>query len=184
MTRFAPIAVTLATLTLAAPAFAAGSSGSADTTTPPTATETSTQCAAGQIFDTQSQSCLDVKSEVFTDDDLYEAARELAYAGDYERTLEVLAEAEDQNDPRILNYYGFTNRKMGNTDAAMTYYQAALEVDPGYILARSYMGQGMAASGDIAGAEAQLVQIAALGGEDTWAYASLHKAIGGEQSDY
>ena len=178
MTRILPISAVL--LALAAPAFAAGS----DSTTPPTSTSTTTKCEKGQVFDDKTQKCLDAKSESVTDDDRYHAARELAYNGKYDRALEVLASAENQEDPRILNYYGFTNRKLGNSDEAMEFYQAALAVDPDYILARSYMGQGLAAAGDLAGATEQLEEIALRGGRDSWAYESLMRAIGGVAVDY
>ena len=178
MTRILPISAVL--LALAAPASAAGS----DSTTPPTSTSTTTKCEKGQVFDDKTQKCLDAKSEAVTDDDRYHAARELAYNGKYDRALEVLASAENQEDPRILNYYGFTNRKLGNSDEAMEFYQAALAVDPDYILARSYMGQGLAAAGDLAGATEQLEEIALRGGRDSWAYESLMRAIGGVAVDY
>jgi len=178
MTRILPISAVL--FALAAPAFAAGS----DSTTPPTSTSTTTKCEKGQVFDDKTQKCLDAKSEAVTDDDRYHAARELAYNGKYDRALKVLASAENQEDPRILNYYGFTNRKLGNSDEAMEFYQAALAVDPDYILARSYMGQGLAAAGDLAGATEQLEEIALRGGRDSWAYESLMRAIGGVAVDY
>ena len=178
MTRILPLSAAL--IALAAPIFAAGS----DSTTPPTSTSTTVKCEKGQVFDEKTAKCLDAKSEAVTDDDRYNAARELAYNGKYDRALMVLAAAEDQNDPRILNYKGFTHRKMGDTDAAMGFYQAALKVNPDYILARSYMGQGLAAEGDLAGATEQLEEIALRGGKDTRAYASLMQAIGGVAVDY
>lgn len=178
MTRILPLSAVI--LALAAPAFAAGS----DSTEPPKTTNTTTQCEKGQVFDEKTAKCLDAKSEAVTDDDRYHAARELAYNGKYDRALEVLASAENQNDPRILNYKGFTHRKMGETGTAMSFYQAALAIDPDYILARSYMGQGLAAEGDLAGAVEQLEEISLRGGRETWAYASLERAIGGVAVDY
>lgn len=179
MTKLFQIAA-LCTATLATPAFAAGS----DSTTPPTTTKTSTDCKKGQVFDEKTSKCLDVKSDALSDDDRYRAARELAYNGLYDRALEVLAAADNQDDPRILNYYGFTNRKLGNDDAAMTYYRAALAIDPDYILARSYMGQGLAAKGNLTGAAEQLEEIRLRNGTETWAYASLERAIAGMPSDW
>ena len=175
----------LATLSAAAmiaagPVFAAGS----DDDTPPTKTETTTECTDGQIFDEKTQTCLDATEQSFNDTDRYEAARELAYAGRIDDAMVVLAAAQDQNDPRILNYKGFTQRKLGNMDAAMAFYEQALAIDPDYILARSYMGQGLVTMGDEAGARAQLVEIAARGGKDSWAYASLENAMAGQQTSY
>lgn len=178
MKLFVP--ATVLALSLAAPAFAVGSSDSE----PPKTTKTTTECEKGQVFDEKTKTCLDSKSEAVTDDDRYHAARELAYAGEYDRAMLVLASADNQNDPRILNYYGFTNRKLGNDTEAMEFYQAALAIDPDYILARSYMGQGLAAQGDLAGAVAQLDEIRLRDGTESWAYASLEKAIAGSPSDW
>ena len=178
MTRLFTAALLAASL--ATPVFAVGSESSE----PPETTKTSTDCKKGQVWDKKKKACLDVKSEAVTDDDRYHAARELAYNGQYDRAMDVLASAENQNDPRILNYYGFTNRKLGNDDLAMKYYQAALAIDPDYILARSYMGQGLAAKGDIVGAVEQLEEIRLRSGTETWAYASLEKAIAGTSSDW
>ena len=172
--------MTTISIAIAGSAIAAGS----DSTKPPKKTKTSQVCEKGQVYDKQTKSCLDAKSELFNDDAIYEAARELAYDGQYQNAQLVLAAADNQEDPRILNYYGFTHRKLGNMADAMRYYEAALAVDPDYILARSYMGQGLVADGDLAGAKAQLKAIGDLGGVETWAYASLEKSINGQSSDY
>lgn len=176
-TAYLSVAITVA---ISGASLAAGS----DDTSPPTPSETTTQCEEGQVFDATSKTCLDAKAELFDDDTLYAAARELAYDGQYENAQTVLAAAADQSDPRILTYYGFTNRKMGNTKEAERYYNAALAIDPDYILARSYMGQGMIAEGDVAGAKAQLREIEKRGGGQTWAYAALSRALTGENTDY
>lgn len=161
-----------------APVMAAGDE------TPPKTTNTTKKCKQGQVYDAQSKKCLKVESHNFTDDQLYLAARELAYDGQYHNALHVLDAAKNQNDPRILNYRGFTNRKLGNHAAAMEFYEAALTIDPDYILARSYMGQGLLANGDLVGALTQLKEIRARGGEDTWSFAALDQALRGIPTDY
>lgn len=173
-------AIIAAALTLAAPApaMAAGED------TPPKTTNTTKKCKQGRVWDAQTKKCLKVQSSNFTDDALYEAAREFAYAGQYDHALTALDAAQNQNDPRILNYRGFTNRKLGNHDAAMGYYQAALRIDPDYILARSYMGQGLLAYGDEAGARAQLAEIRERGGRGSWSYVSLAMALRGAPTGY
>jgi tetratricopeptide (TPR) repeat protein len=174
------IAVAMAATSIATFSFAAGS----DSTEPPVKTETTQVCKDGQVFDKKTKKCLDVEGAVLTDDEIYTAARELAYDGQYDNALKVLAAAENPNDPRILNYKGFANRKAGRVAEGMEYYRAALKIDPDYILARSYMGQALIADGDIEGARAQLIEIASRGGEETWAYASLEKALAGEATDW
>ncbi len=141
------------------------------------------KCKTGQIYDKKSKSCVaqDTKLDV---DSLYENVRELAYAGRYTDAQVVLAQMPG-NDDRRLTYMGFTARKMGNMDAAMSYYAQALSVNPSNVLARSYMGQGFVEQGQITQAISQLRAIRAHGGAGTWAEASLRTAIAtGQTSNY
>lgn len=160
-------------------AFAAGESDST-----PKPTETSTKCADGEVFDKDKNECVKSASLDLDDDDRYEAVRELAYSGRPESALMVIASAEGADTPRFLTYRGFALRKMGDFEGAMVAYRKALEIDPDYILARSYMAQGMLQQGDFSGAHAELRAIEAKGGRDTWAYASLVQAINGQPTNY
>lgn len=171
----APLALPL----LATMALAAG-----DSNTAPKPTETSTKCADGEVFDKDKQECVKSASLDLNDDDRYEAVRELAYAGRPDSALMVIAAADTADSPRFLTYRGFALRQKGDFDGAMTAYRKALAIDPDYILARSYMAQGMLQQGDFAGAHAELKRIEATGGRDTWAYASLVQAINGQPVNY
>ena len=67
----------------------------------------------------------------------------------------------------------------------MAFYTAALKQNPDYLLARSYMGQGLIAMGDIDGAKAQLREISLRGGRNTWPYFALKQSIrSGPSSGY
>lgn len=154
-------------------AFAAGSSDNS----PPKPTETTKVCKDGKVWDKQTKSCVDAKESRLDDDTRYAAARELAYAGKYSDALNVLAAMSDQGESRVLTYYGFTHRKAGRADLGMQYYNAALEADPDNLLARSYMGQGLVAAGNIEAAKVQLAEIEARGGTSSWPETSLRKAI-------
>lgn len=165
-------AITLAAL--ASPAFAVGGDD-----TPPTPTETTTVCEDNQVFDEKTKTCVPADKQSLNDTQRYDAIRELAYAGGYDRALSILATAENPMDPRFLNYQGFISRKQGDLDSAMSFYRQALAIDPDYHLARSYMGQGLFAAGDIAGAEAQLTEIAARGGRHGWSYRALSMTVNG-----
>jgi len=123
--------------------------------------------------------CVDPATQSFNTDEVYNYVRELAYAGRYDDALTLLAMAPDQEDPRILTYYGFTNRMLGKTSLATVYYLRAIELDPANVLARSYYGQSLAERGHKTAAKLQLASIAEHGGEDTWAYASLASVIDG-----
>ncbi|MCU0825826.1 MAG: hypothetical protein MUE52_00095 [Tabrizicola sp.] len=178
--KFISTLSTLAVLSMGGAALAAGS----DDTEPPVKSETTETCTDGQVWDEKTGACVAPEQGAMTDDALYEAARELAYDGQYENALKVLAVAENPNDPRILNYKGFANRKAGRIAEGMAYYQAALAIDPNYILARSYMGQALVAEGDFLAARDQLLEIEARGGRETWAYAALEKALLGEETTW
>jgi len=176
--RLAPVAI--AATFLALPALAAGS----DSTSPPKPTETSTKCEDGMVFDETTKTCIKSSAELIDDDIRFAAVRELAYEGRYASAMMVIDSASDQEDPRFLNYRGYVNRKLGDLDTAMVFYKRALAKDPDYVLARSYMGQGLIEQGDLAGALAQLREIDARGGRDTWAYASLDQALRGAPVNY
>lgn len=150
-----------------------------DVTKPPVATETTTECKDGKIFDAAVKDCVDPKKTELNDDILFKAARELAYAGQYENSLKVLDSVKDQNSARILNYRGYDHRKAGRMELGMSFYKLALQADENYILARSYMGQALIEQGQIEEARVQLIEIRDRGGENTWAYRALLQSLGG-----
>jgi tetratricopeptide (TPR) repeat protein len=160
-------------LSIGLPAFAAGS----DSGDPPAATETTKTCKDGKVWDKAKKKCVAPDQSGFNDTQLYENARELAYAGQYDNAIAVLKVARNQNDPRILNYMGFSNRKAGRMEIGMRYYQQALAIDADYLLARSYMGQALIQQGDLDGARTQLVEIRDRGGENTYAYRALQDSL-------
>ncbi|WP_372352949.1 tetratricopeptide repeat protein [Pararhizobium sp. BT-229] len=150
-----------------------------DTTNPPEKTKTSIECKDGKVWDDQKKECVEAKKSGLDDDILFKAARELAYAGQYENSLKVLDAVKDQDSARILNYRGYSNRKAGRMELGMSYYKRALQADENYILARSYMGQALIEQGEIEEAKAQLIEIRDRGGENTWAYRALLESLGG-----
>jgi Flp pilus assembly protein TadD len=173
---------TLAALFMCLPlaSYGAGS----DDSTPPTPTETTTECKDGEIWDADTKACIKADDARLGDDARYEAVRELAYSGAYDRARLVLSTMEAR-DTRTLTYLGFIHRKEGNWDAALASYRDALAVDPGNILARSYMGQGFVINGEYDLAEAQYLEIIDRGGADTWAAEALRKALtSGDVLDY
>ena len=165
-----PMRFVLATalaLALPATAFAA-----MDETVPPK----KTKCESGFVYDKNSKKCVSSNGHSFDFDTLYQEVRSLSYDGRYTDAQELLA-MMPANDDRVMTYMGFTNRKMGNAEAAMTFYARALARNPANVMARSYMGQGFVEDGNITAAIEQLRQIRAHGGTGTWAEASLRTAI-------
>ena len=160
-------------LTLPAIAVAAGSGSS----NPPAPTQTTTKCTKTQVWDEKTQKCVNAQSGMLDNDTLFQAAREIAYAGRPDDALVVLSAMTEGDTDRVLTYKGFANRKAGRIDEGMKYYQAALIQNPDNILARSYMGQGLVLEGKFDLAKLQLQEIVARGGEGTWAEESLKQAL-------
>ncbi|MDP3525316.1 MAG: tetratricopeptide repeat protein [Hoeflea sp.] len=140
---------------LSGSAFAAGDSGSGNS---------SASCENGQVWDESQKKCVVPKKGSLDDDSLYEAGRDLAYAGRYEEAINVLSLASNRNDKRILNFLGFSHRKDGRLEVGIGYYRQAIDVDPTYTLVREYYGEALLLKGDAAGARAQLAAIETLCG--------------------
>ena len=136
-----------------------------------------TDAAVGQTAEV----CVSPSAEMsFNTDEIYNYARELAYDGQYRHALDLLALAPEQDDPRIMTYYGFAYRKLGNAELANEYYLTAIALDSGNIAARSYYGQGLVSMGKTDEAKIQLAAIVAEGGQGTWAHQSLQDVINGK----
>lgn len=146
---------------------------------PPKKTKTTAECTDGKVWDAEQKKCVEAKESGLSDDILFDAARELAYAGQYDNAIKVLAAMKEQGSARVLNYLGYANRKAGRMEIGMRYYKRALQADENYILARSYMGQALIEQGRIEEARVQLVEIRDRGGENTWAYRALLQSLGG-----
>jgi tetratricopeptide (TPR) repeat protein len=121
--------------------------------------------------------CVRLKAGLLNDEQLYEQGRELAAQGEYDWSLSVLAAITNQDDPRVLNYQGYSNRKAGRIDAGIVFYRRALSIDPDYVLAREYLGEGYVAAGKIELAKVELAEIAKRCGTDCTEYKMLLKHI-------
>lgn len=148
-----------------------------DSFTPPTPTETTTTCSGAQVWDSKTQSCVDSRESSLTDQHRFDAVRELAYSGAYDRATAVLASFDAPDSSDAQTYAGFIARKTGDMDAAFDHYAKALQADPDNVLARSYMGQGYVAVGNLDAAHAELREIRARGGRETWAEFALESAL-------
>ncbi len=137
------------------------------------------KCKKGEVLKKVGnvKKCVKVESGILPDEDLYQQGRALAKAGEYEWALQVLAAIENQNDPRVLNYTGYSNRKAGRLEIGITYYRKALAIDPNFVLAREYLGEGYVAAGRIDLAKLELNEIKARAGTGSEEYRDLAKAI-------
>ena len=163
----------LAAFAFAAPAPFANDAHAAGSSTP-----VKIKCRNGKVPDKRGKKCVRKTSSLTDDTQIARTARDLAYEGDYEGALALLDAAKNQNDPRILNYRGYTTRKMGDIEGGMRFYRAALRIDPSYTLVREYMGEGFLSLGQVDKAEEQLAEIERLcGGTKCREYTLLNSAI-------
>jgi tetratricopeptide (TPR) repeat protein len=134
-------------------------------------------CKKGEVW--KNNKCTKASSGILPDEQLYQQGRMLAKQGQYDWALQVLALVQNQNDPRVLNYEGYSNRKAGRIELGISYYQKALAINPNFDLAREYLGEGYVAAGRTDLAKAQLAEIATRCGTDCETYKDLSKAIDG-----
>jgi Flp pilus assembly protein TadD len=88
----------------------------------------------------------------------YAAGRQLVEDGKYAEAIPLLekAVAADAKNADALNYLGYSNRQLGNHDAALSHYQAALAIEPRHRGANEYLGELYLTLGDVAKAEERL----------------------------
>lgn len=177
MTRISTSLTVLALLALPQAGFAAGE-------IKPKKTQTTQQCAVGQIYDADTKACVDARESSLSDDERLDAARELATFGRADDALRVLASLQAPNTSDALTVRGYATRKAGDFDRGVALYVAALELDPQNWLARSYLGQGLVEKGDKDGAKAQLRLIRQGGARGSWPEVELTRAIRNGGSSY
>ncbi|MEM1306524.1 MAG: tetratricopeptide repeat protein [Pseudomonadota bacterium] len=114
---------------------------------------------------------------MLSDDQIYAAAYVLANSGNYREAKALLLTAADQAAPRILNYLGFTTRKLGDAAGALPFYERALKAQPDYAIARSYYGEALVKLGRVSEARVQLTKIAQICGQTCEAYTRLAAAL-------
>ncbi len=185
MTRLAIRAATIAiaagfSLAVASAALAAGDPGNADSSS-------GIKCPEGKVWDPKAGffgtgKCVDA-AELKKDDSkkpvekqglIYDQGKVLAKAEQYEAAIAMLLEAPDQTDPRVLNYLGYSSRKLGRMDEALAYYHAAVKQNPDFSLVREYLGEAYIQLGLLEKAREQLTEIERIcGGRSCEEYTDL-----------
>lgn len=123
--------------------------------------------------------CVSNTAGLLSDDELYEQGRLLAKEGEYDWALAVFSSIRNQDDPKVLNYMGYSNRKAGRIETGLSFYKKALSIDPNFVLAREYYGEGLVAAGRVDLAQLQLEEIAKRCGITCEEYEDLAKVIAG-----
>ncbi len=162
------MSVFAATQLYTAPAIAAGS---------PSSSVPKKKCKKGDVWSTEETKCVKKTSELLTDDDLYLQARAYVEDDKYAMALDLLRRIRNQNQPRVLNYIGYSTRKLGDVDEGIRYYKKALSLNPNYNVAREYLGEGYLQKGDLASAKQQLAEIAKRCGVGCEEYKDLAEEI-------
>ena len=80
-------------------------------------------------------------------------------------------------DASLANAYGAAREAIGRLDEAIGYYRKALAIDPNFVLAREYLGEGYVAGGRIDLAKAELNEIARRCGTTCEEYQELAEHI-------
>jgi len=126
--------------------------------------------------DKKKAACKD-KNAQLSDDELYYAGYWLARAGKFAEAQIYLRQARNQDDPRILNYLGYTTRKLGNVEEGMRYYAKALAINPDYTVARAYLGEAYLELRDLPKTKEQLAEIEKRCGQSCLEYTELSGQI-------
>jgi tetratricopeptide (TPR) repeat protein len=158
-----------------APHLALAAGGTEDE--PPTPTETTTECAKGEVWDEKTETCVKAEESSLNDDQRFNAVRELAYAGRTDEAMAILATMTEGETSRVLTYQGFLLRQTGRVEEGIAAYERAIALDPANTLARSYYGQLLVQMNELTLAQVQLDEIRAHGGSGSWAETALATAI-------
>jgi len=136
-----------------------------------------TTCPRGQIYSQRSRRCVQVRSEVLTDEAVTDYAYALAKAERFDEALEILNMVKNPDTPKALNYRGYITRKLGRTEEGIGYYLKSVALDPQYAQVREYLGEAYATQGKLDLAREQLQVIATLCGTECEEYRDLAEAI-------
>jgi len=100
------------------------------------------------------------KDSKLNQDEIYSLGYWQAKRGEYQAALATLRSAPDAADPRVETMIGFSLRKLGRLDEAMTYYQHVLANYPERTTTRQYLGEAYLQMGAPEQAKEQLAEIA------------------------
>jgi tetratricopeptide (TPR) repeat protein len=152
----------------------------------PTTVPTQMKCKTGEVVKTvkkkgkMSKMCVKATAGIIPDNELYAQGYLLAKTGQYDWALSAFNAMTDKQTPETLTMIGYSNRKAGRLEIAVSYYDQALAIQPDYVKAREYLGEGYVAAGRIDLAKLQLAEIAKRAGTSSAEYIDLSAAIAGK----
>ncbi len=134
-------------------------------------------CPKGFEWSKKKKKCVQQQSQVSPEQRLIDEAWMLAHSGQFEAGRRLFGQVADKSNPEVLNGLGYTNRKLGLFANAIAYYKQALALDPDYVEAREYLGEGYATLGKLDLAKEQLEEIEQRCGTTCEEYVDLRDAI-------
>jgi len=134
-------------------------------------------CPKGTVWSSKLKKCVSKDSSLLDENDRYRYAVWLGKKGQHAVSIEILKTMADQRDPKVLTYLGYNNRKMGDFKKGVKLYKKALAIDPNYVLAREYLGEGYVKVGKLDLAREQLAEIEKRCGTTCEAYLVLAMEI-------
>jgi tetratricopeptide (TPR) repeat protein len=146
------------------------------------AAQRSKKCKKNYIYSRSKKRCIRKWSQIIPDVELKEQGWALAYAGEFKSAIDVFSHIAAKNDPEALNGLGYSHRKLGMVRRGIGFYQKALKINPDYILAREYLGEGYVAAGRINLAKRQLSEIKKRCGTTCREYTILASVIKSEST--
>ena len=184
---FASVALAAATFAVPGPAEAnGGGSTSGSSSGSNTRTLGTPKCPAGWKYVPETKKCARETSGLIQElpavgwadtDPAFVEAAVLAHSARYDQAIAAFNALGRPDDPYVLNYLGFSHRKLGQVESALAYYHKALSIQPDYIRAREYLGEGYVALGRIDEAREQLALIAQQCGTGCEEYKTLERGI-------
>ncbi len=177
-TSFAAVVIALGMiLSSAGLSYAAGGSEILrDPSTPPS-TRLKKKCPKGKVYRGKLKKCVVKTSEALTDSELYTAGYRLAKSKQYKEALDTFSLIKNKERAQVLTFIGFSTRKLGKVDEGINFYMKALALDPNYVEAREYLGEGFLQKGEPEKAKEQLAEIEKRCGKKCEEYEDLAKAI-------
>ena len=109
----------------------------------------------------------------------YATAKSAVDVKDYATAKPILVQltVDEPGNADAWNLLGYSNRKMGNMDAAAVAYKTALKINPGHLGALEYQGEMYVELGKLDLAKANLEALKGLCG-DCEEFEDLEKALG------
>jgi Flp pilus assembly protein TadD len=106
-------------------------------------------------------------------------AEKAVQAMDYNKAIGLLNRvvADSPKNADAYNYLGYSHRKLGNRDQALTYYNQALYLDPNHRGALEYLGELYLDMSDLPKAEEQLMKLAKVCGPRCNEYRELQEQV-------